>query len=370
MNILAIGLDPLLLDPASVSMKRQHSYYRGHNATILVLRSGKSVLWSEGTIRTMCYGGKGKVAILFRAVMGLLREKKQYDLVIAQDVLWCGLLAYFITRVHGGKLVTQLHGNYLDNPQWIDEKPVNIFLNKLGKFILHKSAGVRCVSRKIQDQVVTSFGYPKERTIANPIGTDLTLFTPDGVAISTPERFVMFAQRLIAEKSPMHYVSIMIDLMRRYPDLHAVIAGEGNLKKDVQDAFANAGLSERAHFLGHVGLAQLAMYYRKAVCLLHTAGWEGWGMPMIEAMACGAPVVSTDTGCAGEVVVNGRNGFVLPIDDVEGMKKKTEELVTNIALWQEFSTHAKVDAQSASFATLSVQLHDWYEQIYDNGKKS
>ena len=364
MNILAIGLDPLLLDPASVSMKRQHAYYRGHDATILVLRSGKSVSWTEGTIRTQSYGGGGKAGVLFHAIRGLLGEKKQYDIVIAQDVLWCGLLAYFITRVHGGKLVTQLHGNYLDNPQWINEKPANIFLNKVGKFILHKSAGVRCVSRKIQDQVVAQFGYPKERTIANPIGTDLTLFTPEGVAISTPERFVIFAQRLIAEKSPMHYVSIMLDLMKKYPDLHAVIAGEGNLKKEMQDAFTKAGIAHRAHFLGHVGLAQLAMYYRKAICLLHTAGWEGWGMPMIEAMACGAPVVSTDTGCAGEVVIDDRNGFVLAIDDVEGMRIKTEELVNNEALRMKFSASAKVDAQAASFASLSVQLHDWYEQIY------
>lgn len=364
MNILAIGLDPLLLDPASVSMKRQHAYYRGHDATILVLRQGKPVSWSEGDIHTRCYGGSNKASVLFRAGGQLFAEKKKYDLVIAQDVLWCGILAYFITRFHGGKLVTQLHGDYLDNPKWINEKGMNTLMNMVGKFILSKSDAVRCVSKKIQDQVVASFGYPKDRTIANPIGTDLTLFVPEGVAISTPERFVMFAQRLIAEKSPMHYTSIMIDLMRKYPDLHAVIAGEGNLKKDMQDAFSKAGFGDRAHFLGHVGLAQLAMYYRKAICLLHTAGWEGWGMPMIEAMACGAPVVSTDTGCAGEVVLDGRNGFVLPIDDVEGMKKKTEELITNRVLWEEFSAHAKVDAQTASFATLSLQLHDWYEQIY------
>lgn len=368
MNILAIGLDPLLLDPASVSMKRQHAYYRGHNATILVLRKGSAVQWKEGSIRTVCFGGNGKPQVLFRAAGSLFAEKKKYDLVIAQDVLWSGLLAYFVTRIHGGKLITQLHGDYLDNPKWIGEKRVNSLMNAVGKFILQKSDYVRCVSKKIQDQITTSLAYPKERTTSIPIGTDLTLFTAEGLSAATPERFVIFAQRLIPEKSPMHYVTIMIDLMGKYPDLHAVIAGEGSLKKEMGKAFADAGVTSRVHFLGHIGLAQLAMYYRKAVCLLHTAGWEGWGMPMIEAMACGAPVVTTDTGCAGEVVINGRNGYVLPIDDVEGMKAKTELLLTNSALRAEFSANAKKDAQAWSFVTLSSKLHDWYESAYDNRK--
>jgi glycosyltransferase involved in cell wall biosynthesis len=362
MNILAIGLDPMLLDPASVAMKRQHAYYRGHDATIVILRPGATSDFQEKGLRIRTYGGKSKPEVFLRALYGMMREGKRPDLIIAQDVLFTGLLGYLMKRHSGGQLVTQLHGDYLDNPKWITESAMNSALNVLGKWILSQSDGVRTVSTSIEDFITTKLKYPKEKTISIPIGTELTLFSPDGVKASVPGRYVMFAQRLIPEKSPMYYVSIMIDLMRKYPDLHAVIAGEGFLRKDMEAQFRNAGLHERAHFLGQVGMASLASYYRGAVCLLHTAGWEGWGMPMIEAMSAGAPVVTTKTGCAGEAVLHDRNGIITPIDDVEGMRRGVERLLVEPETRERMSAFAREDAQVWSFESLSERLRAWYEE--------
>ncbi len=362
MHILAIGLDPMLIDPASVAMKRQHEYYRGHQATIVILRPGAPVEVRERDLYIRTFGGSHKASVLLRALYGVMKEGVKYDLIIAQDVLWTGLFGYLVKRHTGGVLVTQLHGDYLDNPKWITESARNTLLNELGKWILRHSDGVRTVSATIQQFITTKLKYPLNRTISIPIGTDLTLFTQGGVVAQVPGPYVMFAQRLIPEKSPMYYVSIMIDLMRKYPHLYAVVAGEGHLRKDMEAQFRNAGLSDRTMFLGQVGLATLATYYRGATCLLHTAGWEGWGMPMIEAMSAGAPVVTTKTGCAGEAVIHERNGIVTPIDDVEALRRGVERLLIEPDTRRRMSAQAQKDALDWGFEALSTRLRSWYEE--------
>jgi|GEM_PF-6607828 len=362
MNILTLTLDPMLLDPASIAMKRQHAYYAGHETTLVVMRPGQAVDFVEKAIHIQSFGGSSKPFVFLSAFRGILKERNGYDLIIAQDVLWVGLMAYIITRVRGGKLITQLHGDYLDNPKWINEKWINTQLNVLGKWILLRSDGVRTVSKGIEDYIVDKLHYPRENTISIPIGTEMTLFLPEGVRANIDGRYVIFAQRLIPEKSPMYFVSIMIDLMRKYPDLHAVVAGAGHLKEDMIAQFRNSGLTPRTHFVGQIGLAELATYYRGATCLLHTAGWEGWGMPMIEAMACGAPVVTTKTGCAGEAVIHDRNGIITPIDDVDGLKRGVERLLTEPATLARMKIAAASDARLWSFTVLSERLRTWYEE--------
>ena len=362
MRILSLTLDPMLLDPASIAMKRQHAYYRGHECTLVVLRKGGAVNFQEKGIHIRAFGGASKAGVFFRTITQLLRENVQYDLIIAQDVLWAGLMGYLIKWRHGGHLITQLHGDYLDNPKWLQSGALHGILNDLGKWVLRRSDGVRTVSKVIEDYIVDKLHYPRAQTISIPIGTELTLFQQSGVRAKVDGRYVMFAQRLIPEKSPMHFVSIMIVLMRKYPDLHAVIAGVGSLKEDMSAQFRNSGLHERTHFLGQIGMAELATYYRGATCLLHTAGWEGWGMPMIEAMACGAPVVTTKTGCAGEAVIHDRNGIITPIDDVDGMRRGVERLLAEPETFARMSKSAIEDARLWSFDSLSDKLRAWYEE--------
>ena len=362
MRILTLTLDPMLLDPASIAMKRQHAYYAGHETTLVVMRKGKPVDFQEKGIHIRAFGGSRKPVVFMRALIKILGERTTYDLVIAQDVLWLGLMAYIITQTRGGKLITQLHGDYLDNPKWVNERWSNPILNSIGKWILGKSDGVRTVSKAIEDYIVDTLHYPRAQTISIPIGTEMTLFQPEGIRANIAGRYVIFAQRLIPEKSPMYFVSIMIDLMRKYPDLHAVVAGVGILKEDMVAQFRNSGLSDRTHFLGQIGMAELATYYRGATCLLHTAGWEGWGMPMIEAMACGAPVVTTNTGCAGEAVIHDRNGIVTPIDDVDGLRRGVDRLLSEPETLARMKASSIVDARLWSFATLSEKLRAWYEE--------
>ncbi len=363
MNILSLGLDRNLTNPQSVGAWRQVEYYRGHQTKVYVLETGAPAQLRIENVETILPGGTNKLVVLVRTLRELLFSPVKFDLVIAQDVLFIGLLGYVIARKNGARLITQVHGDYLDNPKWLNERKGNLVRNAIGKFVLKHSDGIRCVSKKIVDDLHERLHVPSEKLLSAPIGTDLSMFTPEGDRADVGGPFVLFVGRLLPEKSPFLYCDVMVELMREHVTLRAVFAGDGPLREELEKRFVDAGFGARVHFLGHVGGAELAKYYRSARVMLHTAGWEGWGMPMVESLACGCPVVTTDTGCAGEAVLHEVNGLITPIDDAPALLAATKAILEDDAFYARLHTAAPVEAKEWSFEALSKRIRGWYETI-------
>jgi len=66
------------------------------------------------------------------------------------------------------------------------------------------------------------------------------------------------------------------------------------------------------------------------------SNYEGWGMTVVEAMVCGCPVVMTDVGCAGELVVNGENGLVTPAGDRAALVGSINKLIADPLFREKF----------------------------------
>jgi glycosyltransferase involved in cell wall biosynthesis len=365
MRVLGISLDRQLLNASSVPQTRQLAYFSGHAAEILVLAAGKAEsINPRPGLKITAVGGRNKIACLLHCleILWKMRDCERFDIVTTQDVLFAGLLGFVFARLAGIPLVVQLHGNYLDNPLWTKQRVLNHVTGWLGKSVLRRSDGVRCVSERIRRQVIEEFGVRPEKTISLPICTDLSTFSPEGERAGVAP-FVLFVGRLIEEKSPLLFGEVLIPLMKKYPDIMAIVGGQGELDAAMRGQFEAAQLSSRVHFLGHLPARELAKWYRSSLCVVHTAAWEGWGMPMIEAMACGCPVVTTDTGCAGEAVRDGETGVVVPINDVEGLRRAVEYLYRNPQQRKKLSERAVEEAQRWSFGARVKDQVRFYEQI-------
>jgi glycosyltransferase involved in cell wall biosynthesis len=108
----------------------------------------------------------------------------------------------------------------------------------------------------------------------------------------------------------IHAYAIMVRRDAAVPPL--VLAGIGLLPQGLSDLINNLQISSRVSIRPNLDKGQLVELYRGASVFLQTSYEEGFGMSVLEAMACGLPVVCTDTAGAREIVLNGVTGWLVP----------------------------------------------------------
>ena len=156
-------------------------------------------------------------------------------------------------------------------------------------------------------------------------GIDLDVFHPprDGgdewAASGLPGRFAVGCfGRIREQKGTDLFVDAMIELLPRFPDWAAVIAGRvtaenSGFAQALKARIGKAGLADRIVFLGEA--PDIKLWFRRVSLYVAPSRNEGFGLTPLEAMASGTPVVASDAGAYAEMVVAGETGAVVPASD-------------------------------------------------------
>ena len=174
--------------------------------------------------------------------------------------------------------------------------------------------------------LAATLGLARERVRVIGNGVDLEKFTPiDRNAarqiLGIPrEAVVLVTVGALVERKGFHRVISSIErLASKVPNLHYLLVGgaspDGNIEGELHRQVARAGLSDRIHFLGLYAPEDLHVPLSAANLFVLATRNEGWANVILEAMACGLPVVTTDVGGNREVVSSPDLGIVVPFDD-------------------------------------------------------
>jgi glycosyltransferase involved in cell wall biosynthesis len=179
---------------------------------------------------------------------------------------------------------------------------------------------------------VIRLGIPAERIGVIPPGTDLQFFKP---LVPSPQPLipiVLHVGRLKRYKATDHLLQAARVLMDNGCNFEVIIVGTGDDEPRLKTISHKLGLDDRVQFAGFVSEAEKLRRYQEATVLTENSVKEGWGLIVLEANACGTPVVVARSPGLVDSSRDGVNGLMYDYGDVPALAEKLERLLTDEAL--------------------------------------
>ncbi len=193
------------------------------------------------------------------------------------------------------------------------------------------------VSQNSLEDIVKIVGVPRERISAIYNGVD-PFFMPDHERQSflkikekygiKKNQFILFTGTV----EPRKNVKTLLKAFSRNRQLRkgcslVLAGGKGWKNEDMQQFILNEGIQNELSITGYISREELRILYSFSACFVFPSIYEGFGMPILEAMACGAPVICSNSSSLPEVA--GNAAITLDPLDVEGFSAWMETIITN-----------------------------------------
>jgi glycosyltransferase involved in cell wall biosynthesis len=122
---------------------------------------------------------------------------------------------------------------------------------------------------------------------------------------------VGYIGRLSGEKGVQHFAQALPAILSDRQDLHVLIGGDGQLKETIEVSLQEQALTARVELPGWISHDDLPRYLNQLRLLVLPSYTEGLPNIMLEAMACGTPVLATPVGAIPDIIIDGKTGFIM-----------------------------------------------------------
>lgn len=299
MRILSIGTDRSILNPLSESAKRQVIYgQKFDELDIIVFSRGNERASATLSPGVHAYPTASRNRLLYGLdAFRIARKLPKPDVVSVQDPFETGLIGWIIARSAGAAFHVQIHTDFFAAAFRFS------FINRLrfliARFSLARADRIRVNSNRIKEGIETNHLSRAPITVL-PIYTDVEKFRGAHAGILAG-RFSKFQKRLlvVARLEKEKNVILALESFAKVADHTAclIIVGDGSERSHLERRAARLGIASRVFFEGNTNPLP---YYAAADLLLVPSLYEGYGLVIIEALAAGKPVLSTDVGIARE----------------------------------------------------------------------
>ncbi len=213
------------------------------------------------------------------------------------------------------------------------------YLAGLEKEMAQQASLVVTISNYSVEKLKTYYNIDARKVRIVPNGVDTEIFKPMAETAELKLNFglddgpmVLFVGSLTPRKGVMYLVDVAKTVVSQFPNAKFVLVGKGPLKGAITEAVGKKGLGRNFVFLGNLSEAQLAQVYCCADIFVLPSIQEGQGIVLLEAQACGVPVVAFNSGGVGEAMVNGKTGLLVERGDSKTLAEALLGLLSDVSL--------------------------------------
>ncbi len=300
----------------------------------------------------------------------LLWELKDYDIIHLHYPFFgtAEVVSFFKLFFKKPKLILHYHMDVLGLSPLA--RLLSLPSKLMFKLLFKQASVVLCSSFDYikTSQIKKYYYFEKEKFRELPFGVDLDVFKVNKELSNKDSFNILFVGGL----DRAHYfkgVDILLRAVAMLPrdkNWRLIIVGDGDLRKEYEKQAASLGISERTVFFGKLDQKELVSAYQKAkVFVLPSINKnEAFGIVLLEAMACGVPVIASDLAGVRSVFENGREGFLTRPKDPKDLKNKIEFLLNNPLKQKQMASNArKLACEKYNKENIGKNLLKIYESV-------
>lgn len=304
----------------------------------------------------------GQKPVSWRDDAGLIWDLKRVIRRVKPDVIHAGPIqsSAFLAALSGfHPLVSMSWGSDL-----LRDADKNSTMRWATRFTLHRSTILVGDCDAVRQKAI-NFGFPDKRIVIFPWGVDLEHFSPGPVERMENTGNIGTDFKILSLRSwePIYGVDLVarafIQACQQVPDLHLMLLGAGTMAAQIHTLLEQAQRVGQVTFGGQVSYKDLPHFYQSADLYLSASHSDGSSVSLMEALACGCPVLVSDIPGNREWITPGIDGWLFPDGDPTAL---TQGILKALAIkngesgqFQEMSKAARYKAESRANWTRNFQ---------------
>jgi len=283
------------------------------------------------------------------------KKRGRYDLIHAFFGIPCGAIAHRFRKEI--PYIVSLRGS--DVPGFNERFSFQyIFLKPIIRRVWWNAAAVIANSQGLKELALKTDGDARIDIIYN--GVNVEDFSPRNER-ENGDIIILSVARLIKRKGIDDLIRAVPAIVEEHKNIKLRIIGEGNMENELKALAQKLEVSKYIDFLGYVPHNEISNYHSSSDIFVLPSKNEGMSNTILEAMASGLPVITTDTGGTRELINN--NGFIVPMKDSEAIKEVIIKYIKNPELIEKHGLKSREIAERMDWTNVAGKYYKIYGEI-------
>jgi glycosyltransferase involved in cell wall biosynthesis len=345
--------------PYSTGGAEIHCYYVAselakHHGVLLITDKPDEKKTKNNT-QKLVFNALQMVSFLLKSSAYIILNHNKIRLMHAQVALSPAILCLVINKISGIPFIVTCHGSEVRLQK-------NKFIRMLQRQAFINASQITSVSSEIRKILVEKYGVEPCKISVIPNGYNSNLPLASKVKkVDKSNEYIIFVGRLSYPKDPETLLSAFEMVHKVHPKVNLCFVGEGKLRSRLENFSRKHNLSESVEFKGKISHNETLNLISNSSIFVISSLEEGLPNVLVEAMACGKPVIASNVGGIPELIVNNVNGILVPSQSVESMAKSIEQLLSNSQLQMKMGQAALRSVKDYSWSKIAED----YQKIYD-----